>query len=103
MLHGLLAAASDLGEVDHLLYLAVVVDVEEVDGAAVLDLLAVAAAPPRPGDVVDQSAHVRGLTLGRRGLRRADLLDDHRGPSPPPASRSIAARSAARADAVSLL
>ena len=48
VLHGLLAAASDLSEVDHLLYLTVVVDVEEVEGAAVLDLLAVAAALATP-------------------------------------------------------
>ena len=82
VLHGLRAATGDLGEVDHLLHLTVVVDVEEVQGAAVLDLLAVAAGR-HAGDVVDQGAHVRGLALGRRGLRRADLLDDHRAPLVP--------------------
>ena len=58
VLHRLRAATGDLGEVDHLLYLTVVVDVEEVDGAAMLDLLAVAAGRDA-GDVVDQGAHVR--------------------------------------------
>ena len=48
VLHGLRAAPRDLGQVDHLLHLALVVDVEEVHGAAVLDLLAVAARASDP-------------------------------------------------------
>jgi hypothetical protein len=102
MLHRLWAATGDLGEIDHRLHLTVVVDVEEVDGAAMLDLLAVSARRDA-SDVIDQSAHVRGLALGRRGLRRADLLDDHDVPSSPSVSRTIAARRAVRAAAVSLL
>ena len=69
----------DLGQVDHLLHLSVVVDVEEVERAAVLDLLAIAARLAA-SDVVDESTHVRGLALGRRGLRRRHLLDDHGAP-----------------------
>jgi hypothetical protein len=62
VLHGLGTASGGLGQVDHLLDLAVVVDVEQVQGSSVLDLLAIAARVG-PGDVVGERAHVEGLAL----------------------------------------
>ena len=102
MLNWLRAALGDLGKIDHLLHLAVVVDVEEIEGPTVLDLLAVASGT-RPGDVVGQGAHVRGLALGRRLRRGGDLLDDHGAAPSPLASRRMAACSAFKAAAVSRL
>jgi hypothetical protein len=84
VVYGLGAAPRCLSEVDHLLHLALVVDVEHVLRSSVLDLLAVAASLGA-GDVVEEGAHVVGLALGRDHLGRRDLLDDH---VAPPGSRS---------------
>lgn len=102
MLHGLGAAPGELGNVDHLLDLPVVVDVEEVQAAAMLNLLTVPAGV-RTGDVVCKRANLRRLALGRRSLPPGELLDDHSVPPSPAARRAMAARKVRIARAVSAL
>ncbi len=101
VLHGLGAAPGDLGEVDHLLHLAVVVDVEEVERAAVLDLLAIAAGVGARRCSRRARARSTALLLGGAVFDVGIFLTIT---SPPPArraaKRSIAARRAPRAAAV---
>ena len=103
VLDGLRAALGDLGEIDHLLDLAVVVDVEEVERPPVLDLLAVATGP-RPGDVVDEGAHVERPCSWARAFFEVATFLTITAPLPQLAGEPrMAACSASRAAAVSRL
>jgi hypothetical protein len=95
-------AAGDLGEIGHLLDLAVVVPGKEVERSAVLDLLA-GVSSAGTGDVVGQVADVRREALGRGQLGWRRLLDDQGAPPSPAARRAMATRKSARAAAVSAL
>jgi hypothetical protein len=94
-----------LGEVGHLLDQPGVIDVQHVLRASVLHLLVVVAGV-RARDVVAEIADVQRLRLGRCGLARRDLLDDHDAwlPSYCPLARALmAARSSVSASAVAAL